>query len=500
MKEAMEKLQEALRNMDPEELRKALEDFQMSSEELLDKLDRSIALMKLLAIEQKMDLLNQLAEKILQDQMELNENVESAGDSSSLAELSGMCQNNSDQFDVLKEQFEQLKEMDSEMNLVPDSEKTQADQEINNPEIPDDFSAMFGSMCQGNGGMCQSKGKNLEENLRRVAQALQNAQNAMLQSMMREIVEKLQKAAEDLLYLSQRQEKLIVSTRLNDNTAELLRDFAGEQSDIRAATARIAEMISEISRQTVFVNFNLLRVIGQALANLGDASHYLNERRASDAVNSETMAMSNINLAVLMLFKANEAAQNSCSGSGMAEMMQKLGQMSKKQGILNQQTQSLMPLPGMQMSRGQRNSLRDLAAQQDALRRQLEELGQDFGQRGELLGRLDDLAKEMKKVTDDMSHARVDRRTLERQERILSRLLDAQKSVNRREFSRKRKADEGLDVIRKGPDQSGDDSSYESWLSGAVRKALEESYPRKYDRLIKAYFKSLQNQGAEIEP
>jgi hypothetical protein len=212
------------------------------------------------------------------------------------------------------------------------------------------------------------------------------------------------------------------------------------------------------------------------------------------------MAMSNLNLAVLMLFKANEAVQKSCSGSGMSEMMQKLGQMSRKQGILNQQTQSLMPLPGMKLSMSQRNALRNLAAQQDALRRQLDELGQDLGQRGDLLGRLDDLAREMKEVTDDMNQARVNRRTLERQERILSRLLDAQKSVNRREFSRKRKADTGLDVIRKGPDGSENESSYENWLSGAARKALEESYPRKYDRLIKAYFKSLQTEGAEIEP
>jgi hypothetical protein len=30
-------------------------------------------------------------------------------------------------------------------------------------------------------------------------------------------------------------------------------------------------------------------------------------------------------------------------------------------------------------------------------------------------------------------------------------------------------------------------------------KYLQEKYPRKYDRLIKAYFKSLQNDGAAFE-
>jgi len=32
-----------------------------------------------------------------------------------------------------------------------------------------------------------------------------------------------------------------------------------------------------------------------------------------------------------------------------------------------------------------------------------------------------------------------------------------------------------------------------------IKKALEEQYPRQYDRLIKAYFKSFQSQEISIE-
>lgn len=499
LKEAMKKLQEALQKMDPDELREALEKFQMSAEEVLENLDRSLSLLKQLAIEQKLDLLAQLAQKILEDQKEINQKASSARDSSGLADQSGMCQKNSDQFASLKEQFEQLKQMDSEMNIVPDQQESDAAKEINNPEIPQDFSSMSEAMCKGNSGMCQKKGKNLEKNLKKVADALQGALEAMQQQMKQEIAEKLGKAAGYVLYLSERQEGLIDSTIWHDKTEEQIREFAGEQIQIESAARRLAEMISDISKETVFVNINLLRMLGELLNNLMDASRSLENRESSRAIQSETVAMGNMNTLVLMLLKAKDNASSSCSGSGMSEMMKKLGQISGKQSSLNQQTQCQMPVPGMSLSLAQQQSMRQLAAEQDALRRQLEELHDQYGQRGEMLGRLDALAEEMKKVVDDLSEARVGRQTLERQERILSRLLDAQKSVNRREFSLKRMAEQGQDIARKSPMLSEESMKRNGWLSGVVENALKENYPRKYDKLIKAYFKSLQNEGGDLE-
>ena len=499
LKEAMKKLQEALQQMDPEELRKALEDFQLTSKELLENLDRTLSLLKQLAIEQKLDLLTQLAEKILADQVKINEQVNASADSSSLAEKSGMCKNNSDQFNSLKDQFDQLQQMDSELNLVPDKEESDAGKEINNQEIPADFSQMSSSMCQGNEGMCKKKGGDLEKNLRKVAEALKKAQEAMQREMKLDIAEKLQKVAEHLLYLSDRQEKLIDSTRSYQMTEENLKEFAGQQTQLESAASREAETISEISKQTIFVNINLLRLMGELLNNLTDASDHLENKMAPEAINSETVAMGNMNKIVYMLLKAKDQTQGSCSGSGMSEMMQKLGQISQSQSMVNQQTQSLMPMPGMKMSLSQQNSLRKLAGEQEALRKQLQELNDQFGERGEMLGRLDALAEEMKKVVDDLSNSNVGRKTVERQEQILSRLLDAQKSVNRREFSQKRKAEQGEDIARRSPVMPDDASYRDGWLSGIVEKALKENYPRKYDKLIRAYFKSLQNEGAPIE-
>lgn len=499
LKEAMRKLQEALDKMDPEELRQALEEFQMTSEELLENLDRSLELMKQLAIEQKMDLLVELAERILEDQNQINENVDAAGDSSALADQSQACKNNSGQFDSLKEQFEQLKQMDADMQLVPEGEKANAEKQINNPQIPEDFAGMMMSLSSDGKGMCQKQGKNLSANLQQVLDALKRARDAMQQEMLADITRKMQRASENLLYLSRRQEGLLDSTRGLEGSAENLRRLVGLESQIEAAANRIAELISEVSRQTVFVNITLLRHMGQILSDLSDAARSLDSRSAEKAVKNEMSAMANMNIVVFMLMQAQESCKNSCSGSGMSEMMKKMASMSQKQSGLNKQTMMLMQKPGMPLTMSQQQSLRRLGAQQEMLRRQLEELNDQFGKRGNMLGRLDALADEMKKVSEDLVRSKLDRKTIERQERILSRLLDAQKSVHRREFSRRRKAEQGIDIARRSPVLPDDYSNRSGWLSNIIEQALQEGYPRKYEKLIKAYFRSLQNEGAALE-
>ena len=499
LKEAMKKLEEALKNMDPEEMKKALEEFQMTAEELLENLERSLSLMKQLAIEQKMDLLAELAQKILEDQKEINEKVSCSKDSAGLADLETPQQANQEQFGSLKEQFEQLKQMDQDTQIVPEASKADAEKQINNPEIPEDFNGMKSSMCQGSMGNCRSKGKRLEQNLSELAEAMKRARDSMQQRMKAQIARKIQKAIEDILYLSNRQESVLDSTRAYDKTREMIRSFAGQESQIESAALRSAELISEISNETVFINAALLRLMGQILKDLAEASRNLDNSQANSAVRSEISAMSNMNILVMMLMRAKNNACSSNSGSGMQEMMEKLAQCTKGQQGINNQTLMQMPQPGMSLNLSQQQAMRRLAAQQEALRQQMQELHDQYGERGDMLGRLDALGEEMKKVADDLQNMRVDRRTIERQERILSRLLDAQKSVHRREYSRKRKAETGTEFNRRSPEFPSDLMEENERLLDIIKKALQEKYPRKYERLIKAYFKSLQNDGTALE-
>jgi len=115
-----------------------------------------------------------------------------------------------------------------------------------------------------------------------------------------------------------------------------------------------------------------------------------------------------------------------------------------------------------------------------------------MGNRSDILGRVDNIAEEMKKVVEDMQGLKYSRKTIQRQQRILSRMLDAQKSVREREYSKKRKAEVGKQYARKNPSELQETvNARKEKLRKELKQALEEGYSIDYEKLIEEYFKNL---------
>jgi hypothetical protein len=312
---------------------------------------------------------------------------------------------------------------------------------------------------------------------------MQNKQLAKITKMIR-------KAVDDILYLSHGQEDLIDSTT---NQANNPRDIARDQNDLKTACNRVASSVSDITKETLFVNMLTLERLGAAINAMQDAIDQLNSRSPARSSRSQTDAMAALNQTAAMLMNSLEQACNSqCSGTGMQSLMQKLSEMAQAQKQCNQGSQNMFPMPMPQaMSMAQAQAMQRLAAQQEAIRQSLQELTEQYGNPGNVLGRLDQLGKEMQNVVEDMQSNRFNRETVNRQERILSRLLDAQKSVNRRDYSRQRQARTADDIIRRGPSILNFGDSENEKLSEDIQKALSEKYPRRYENEIREYFKAL---------
>ena len=82
---------------------------------------------------------------------------------------------------------------------------------------------------------------------------------------------------------------------------------------------------------------------------------------------------------------------------------------------------------------------------------------------------------------------------MERQEQILSRMLDSQKSMTQRDFSEKRKSSSGGEFNYDGPTGLPvDKGQRDLLLINAMESALQEGHPREYQQMMKHYFRSLQ--------
>jgi lipoate synthase len=232
---------------------------------------------------------------------------------------------------------------------------------------------------------------------------------------------------------------------------------------------------------------------------MAESLSHLGERRNQQASRHQMQAMQGLNEAAQGLQRSLSQLSGSASGTGFEQFMEQMQKMAGMQGQINEGTMNLFQRQGNQgkFSLAQQGEMRRLAARQRAVQQAMQELNNKMGNRDDVLGRLGELSGDMEEVVEDLLNLKVDRKTIDRQRQILSRMLDAQKSVREREYSKKRKAEQAKPFIAKDPGEFSDlqDAEYQA-IQDALKQALKEGYGPDYQKLIEAYFKSLTEEKA----
>jgi hypothetical protein len=136
--------------------------------------------------------------------------------------------------------------------------------------------------------------------------------------------------------------------------------------------------------------------------------------------------------------------------------------------------------------------LEQLAARQEQIRQGLREAAGSMQDQRGVLGRLDELGSEMEEVVEEMRDRNVDERLLRRQERILSRLLTAQRSLRRQDFEEQRRSRTGVDPTgRVSPERVETGLSEREQIRRGILKGSQDPIPDEFRRLVDEYFRAL---------
>jgi len=145
-----------------------------------------------------------------------------------------------------------------------------------------------------------------------------------------------------------------------------------------------------------------------------------------------------------------------------------------------------------QMGMMQQQIMEQLQQQQEELKEKLGELignnpGQDYG------GGLNKAAEDMDEVIDDFINKNVTQKTIDRQQKILSRMLDSQRSLQEKDYDNKRES-----VISETKEYLGplglpnNLGEKDLLLINALESAINENMPLEYNSMIQSYFLNLQ--------
>ncbi|HEY6906528.1 MAG TPA: hypothetical protein VI230_03630, partial [Ignavibacteriaceae bacterium] len=207
-------------------------------------------------------------------------------------------------------------------------------------------------------------------------------------------------------------------------------------------------------------------------------------------------AMKSLNEAAALMKGNMESMMQGGQGGGMMSLMQQLQQMSGQQMNLNNMTQMLQQMQQGQLSPQQQAEMQRLAQQQDVIMKSLEQLNNEAKQSGEskkIPANLEDIMHQMQEVITDMHSEKLDDNLIQKQERILSKLLDAQKSINERDFEKQRESNTGKDIVGKPPAELNlTTEEGKNKLRDELNKAGREGYTKDYEELIRKYYEALQ--------
>ncbi len=497
LKEAMKKMQEALKNMDPDLLKQAMKQFKTSQQELLQKLDRTLELLKRLQAEMKLDELKNLAKRIKELQDKINEGLKSGEDTKKLQRMESEAKK---QLSKMQQQAKELAKEMKKFDDMPSGDMEKLSQELSEQNLPQEAQNAMEKMQSGNRKGAKKSGQKISSQLEKMAQKMEGLQQKMNSALQQQLTLDITRTVRELLYVSQELEDLQAKVDIERDRDKIIA-LADRQEELRTVLRQALERVGEMSGKTFLLPPAVAAKLAKADNEMTGAAYELSQGHGRTATRKQTEALGGVNAAAEMLLRTMNSMCQSSSSSGMEKLMQMMKSMCNKQGQINEQTLPMLGAcnkPGG-MTPQQMAAASKLAAEQEALRKTIDEMRQEFEQHSNLLGRMGDVASDMKKVEQDLRSFNVNERTLQRQDRILSRMLDAQKSLHKREFTEKRRSRTGKDVVRKSPDQLPEDlGERRDLLQQSLLQILSNPYPRQYQEQVRKYFRALEKaNGAE---
>ncbi|HET8632804.1 MAG TPA: DUF4175 family protein [Gemmatimonadales bacterium] len=406
-------LKTALQNLDAEQARRALQDLTEAQQKLQQALERSRDLFKRAALEGELANLADEARDLARSQEQWNAAAPKADSARASADEEQMASRADSLASRLQEASRQLDSSAARRALEQASaQAAQAAQQMQQAAQ---------QMQQGGRAQAQQHGRRASQMLGPLAGQMDQARQSAQNQWREEVMQALDQALAETSRLSG--QELALSRSLDSDADPATARTA--QAALEDGLERVAARIRDIAGKNALVSQQIgvaLEVARTHMSASRDAisSANVNLPAAADRAGS---AVDALNAAAYMMLRSRDDVAGSASGSGMAEAMEKMSQLAGQQGQLGQQTASLLPMPGQGQGAGQQMMQR-LAAQQRAIAQEL----QRMQAQGNMPG-AGQLSQEAQDLARRLEAGRLDRQTVERQQQLFRRMLDAGRTL-----------------------------------------------------------------------
>lgn len=460
--------------LDKDKLNESLDKLNSNNQDLEKELDRNLELFKRLEVEKKIEEtienLNQISKEEKELSMKTNQGLMPQD------KLKEKQEEISKKFEDIKKDIKKLNESGSKLE-EPLSIEINIEKE---KSIEDDLKKAMDNLEKKMNNEASKSQKSASEKMDEMANSIQEDMDDIEEEELGEDINEIRQILKNLVILSINQEDLMDKVSKYSVNDPKYQDLIYNQNKIKNDMEMISDSLFSISKRqpqvSSAINKEITIIRNQISSSIENLLKYnqgiYNNYKNLEARTPQQYTMTSMNNLALMLAESLKNMENlmqskknskssskgkpksSCSNpkkgktkKDIREMQEGLNkEMERLRKELDNQKKSNQGKLKIGEGRKLNEELAKMASQQEMIRRILSELAaQEKASQGKSNPDLDNLIRQMEQTERDIVNKAINQQTINRQNNILTRLLEHEKASLQREKEEKRESNEGMD-------------------------------------------------------
>lgn len=497
LKKMLEELEELMKNNQTDDMQELMQDMKFSYDDLEKQLDNNLEMLKRMEVEERLqnhvDQLKELSEehKALSEE---TKNKEKSPD-----ELQKEQQAHQEALEDIQEEYEKTMEKNDELSEPMEMQ-----------DFDQSFEEIKQEMQEGQENLENSKEKKASQNQQNSAQKMDELSEKMMsmmsQSMQQsaqENMDDMRQLLENLLQFSFDQEALLNDFNVISSRDPRFRAIVAKQSRIEEHFQMIDDSLTALGARVPMVGGMIREEQKSIRKHLKDIMSDMNDNRVHKVRSGQQLVMTHTNNLALLLSEALDQMQqqmNSMSSSdGQCQKQQgqgkpKMGEMRQRQQSLKNQLQQMLDMmkdgqkPGGQQGQQQMSKqIAKMLAEQEIMQQMLNEMMSDQTISPDAAKMLREINRMMEENKSDLINRNITPNLLSRQEQIITRMLEAEKSEFEREIDKQRKSQEARDYKISNPEKAFEKTKKQEQFNELLEYSnlkLHRFYKEKYQEYL----------------
>ncbi|OQX98176.1 MAG: hypothetical protein B6I24_06105 [Bacteroidetes bacterium 4572_128] len=465
----IEKLKEKFNEKD---FNKLFEKMEMSYDDLEEQLDRNLEVLKKFELEEKLNQSIEDLKELAKEQKQLSKDVKEKNLDREI-ELKKQ-KDQKKKFEKIKEDYKKAQELNKELEDKMDLK----DFEKEEKEIDEQFEKTEEKMEKNRRKKSSKMQKENSEKMESLAMKMQKMMDENMQEETGEDIDALRQILDNLVSFSFSQEELMNNLKnmkrgnpayveITQKQKDLTDDFKIIKDSLQALAKRTPQLSSIVSKELLLIE----NYASKAIETLGGRdiystrSKFSEERYKQKVATSQQMVMTSANNLALLLdevLKSMQEQMSNCSGGSCSKKGKgksskpSMSSMKQMQKDLKKQLENMLKeMKNGNQKGGKKGGSKELAkmlAEQEKFKQMMNEFG-GSALNPETQKKLNDIKKMVEESEKEIANKMVSIKTLERQKKIMTRLLEAEKSEEEREIEEKRESKEANKIFYKNPEE-----------------------------------------------